>query len=75
MGLNERTAIVAPASTGLIDPRTGKPVGADDGFFVGLNDELSDKGFLVTATEDLVVWARTGSLMWMTSGWPAARSR
>mgnify|MGYP003326209864 CR=1 FL=1 len=51
-----------------IDPRTGKPVGADDAFFTGLNDELADKGFIVTSTEDLIVWARTGSLMWMTFG-------
>ena len=34
---------------GILDPRTGKPVGADDPFFAGLNDELADKGFLVTA--------------------------
>src|SRR6202162_6219851 len=59
---------MAPAGTGLIDPRNGRPVGADDGFFVGLNDELSDKGFLLTATEDLIIWARTGSLMWMPFG-------
>ena len=51
-----------------IDPRTGKPVGSDDPFFVGLNDELADKGFIVTATDDLITWARTGSLMWMTFG-------
>ena len=43
MGLGERASALAPAGTGLIDPRTGRPVGADDGFFVGLNDELSDK--------------------------------
>src|SRR5256714_8490007 len=64
----ERMSLVAPASTGILDPRTGKPVGADDGYFVGLNNELADKGFLVTATDELVTWARTGSLMWMTFG-------
>ena len=26
------------------------------------------KGFLVTTTEDLFTWARTGSLWWMTFG-------
>src|SRR5947209_17381302 len=67
MALSGRT-VVAPATTGILDPRTGRPVGADDSFFVGLNDELSDKGFLVTAADDLVTWARTGSLMWMTFG-------
>ena len=33
-----------------------------------LNRELSDKGFLVTSTADVVNWARTGSLHWMTFG-------
>jgi NADH-quinone oxidoreductase subunit B len=61
-------SLVAPAATGHLDPRTGKPVGADDRYFVGLNNELADKGFLVTATDDLITWARTGSLMWMTFG-------
>src|SRR6202008_3006160 len=49
-------------------PRTGKPVGADDALFAGMNQELSDKGFLVTASDDLIIWARTGSLMWMKFG-------
>ena len=31
-----------------------------------LNAELQDKGFLLTSTEDLINWARTGSLHWMT---------
>ena len=46
MGLSERPA-VARAASGILDPRTGKPVGADDPYFVDLNEELSDKGFLV----------------------------
>ena len=33
-----------------------------------INNELADKGFLVTTTDDLINWARTGSLMWMTFG-------
>ena len=31
-------------------------------------EELADKGFLVAAADDLIIWARTGSLMWMTFG-------
>ena len=27
-----------------------------------LNAELQDKGFLLTSTEDIINWARTGSL-------------
>src|SRR5215472_11295635 len=68
MGLAERSPAVAPPGRGLVDPGTGRPLGADEGFFVGLNQELSDKGFLVTSAEDLIAWARTGSLMWMTFG-------
>src|ERR1700710_1504528 len=71
MGLTpQRSAVVARSATGILDPRTGKPVGADDNFYVGLNDELADKGFLVTTADDLIIWARTGSLMWMTFGLP-----
>ena len=33
-----------------------------------LNRELQDKGFLLTSTEDVINWARTGSLHWMTFG-------
>ena len=32
------------------------------------NNQLQDKGFLVTSTEDIINWARTGSLHWMTFG-------
>src|SRR5260221_12803787 len=67
-GIDEPMSVVAPAPKGILDPRTGKPVGADDVFFRGVNAELADKGFLVTAADDLVTWARTGSLMWMTFG-------
>lgn len=38
------------------------------GPFDALNAELGDKGFLVTNSQALVTWARTGSLMWMTFG-------
>ena len=33
-----------------------------------LSRDLQDKGFLVTSTEDVINWARTGSLHWMTFG-------
>ena len=51
-------SIRAPASRSAPTTRT----------FVGINDELADKGFLVAAADDLIDWARTGSLMWMTFG-------
>ena len=43
--------------------------GADRDFATAeFNAELQDKGFLVTSTADMVNWARTGSLHWMTFG-------
>src|SRR5881394_3684863 len=59
---------IAPAPQGILDPATGRPVGANDPFFLEVNHELSDKGFFVAAADDLITWARTGSLMWMTFG-------
>ncbi len=68
MGLTTAKPLIAEQPKGIIDPNTGKPVGADDPFFLEVNDELADKGFLVTSTDNLIQWARTGSLMWMTFG-------
>jgi NADH-quinone oxidoreductase subunit B len=69
MGLNDSTqTLVAPKPKGIIDPNTGRPVGADDPYFGEMNSELSDKGFLVTSSESLITWARSGSLMFMTFG-------
>ena len=66
MGL-ESTA-VAPIGRTILDPASGRSTGVDDIFFKGLNNQLADKGFLITAADDLITWARTGSLMWMTFG-------
>ena len=62
------STLIAPTPKGVIDPNTGKPVGQDSPVFGEINDELADKGFIVTSTDDLINWARTGSLMWMTFG-------
>ena len=42
--------------------------GNDDPFYTGLSDQLADKGYFTAAADDLITWARTGSLMWMTFG-------
>jgi len=39
-----------------------------DKFFEQVDLELGEKGFLVAAADDIITWARTGSLMWMTFG-------
>jgi NADH-quinone oxidoreductase subunit B len=66
MGLD--TTGAAPAGNTLLVSGTGKLARADDPFFTGVSDQLADKGFLVTTADDLITWARTGSLMWMTFG-------
>jgi NADH-quinone oxidoreductase subunit B len=44
------------------DPKTHDP------FFDGVSQNLADKGFVTAGLDDLITWARTGSLMWMTFG-------
>ena len=62
-----RMGLSAPADKPLVT--AGRPLArADDPFFLEVNNELADKGFLVTTADDLINWARTGSLMWMTFG-------
>ena len=46
----------------------GYKPGNDDPFYSGLSDQLADKGYFTAAADDLITWARTGSLMWMTFG-------
>ena len=41
---------------------------ADNPYFQGLNEEMAAKGFVVTSVDNLINWARTGSLWWMTFG-------
>ncbi len=39
-----------------------------DKFFEFVNTELGERGFLTTSLDDVITWARTGSLMWMSFG-------
>ena len=52
----------------LIAVRTDKAGPAVDPFFTNVKSQLSDKGFLVATADNLIAWARTGSLMWMQFG-------
>jgi len=60
MGLIQPTLEKEGKAGGLISP------GATS--FGLFSDELADKGFLLTTADDLINWARSGSLMWMTFG-------
>ncbi len=44
------------------------PVDPNDPFFLAAREALDEKGFLIARADDLITWARTGSLMWMTFG-------
>ncbi len=39
-----------------------------DPYYEDFAEQMASKGFLLTASEDLINWARTGSLHWMTFG-------
>src|ERR1700720_4844501 len=52
----------------LIAAHRGNAGAAVDPFFTNVKTELSDKGFLVASADNLIAWARTGSLMWMQFG-------
>ena len=52
----------------LLTARPARPAGANEPSFADFKGELADKGFLVAAADDLIAWARTGSLMWMQFG-------
>ncbi len=60
--------VAAGAAARVARPEGGALVKPNDPFFSSLSDELADKGFIVAAADDLITWARTGSLMWMTFG-------
>jgi NADH-quinone oxidoreductase subunit B len=39
-----------------------------DPYFDRISGQLADKGYVTAALDDVITWARTGSLMWMTFG-------
>ncbi len=60
--------IIKPNSPATAGVENGFLVKPDDPFFTGVSDALADKGYIIAGSEDLITWARTGSLMWMTFG-------
>ena len=39
-----------------------------DKFFEAVNTQVGEQGFVTTSLDDVINWARTGSLMWMSFG-------
>ena len=80
MGVTNETnsTLIRPQSTllgpnvsgpGAVAPALANTAGPDRDVQVReLSNELQDKGFLLTTTEDIINWARNGSLHWMTFG-------
>jgi NADH-quinone oxidoreductase subunit B len=49
-------------------PGQGLPENTSDPYFLTLRNDWADKGFFKAPVDDLINWARSGSLMWMTFG-------
>jgi NADH-quinone oxidoreductase subunit B len=60
--------VIVPAGAGGRTTVEGYDPKAHDPFFDGVSRQLADKGFITAGVDDLITWARTGSLMWMTFG-------
>ena len=62
MGVENKPDMSSP------DLQSEMSVMEQDAYFKSLQDDLADKGFVITSVEDIIAWARTGSLWWMTFG-------
>jgi len=60
--------VIVPAGGGARSSVEGYNPEAHDPFFDGVSRQLTDKGFVTAGVDDLITWARTGSLMMMTFG-------
>jgi NADH-quinone oxidoreductase subunit B len=60
--------VIVPAGSGARATVEGYDPQKHDPFFDGVSQQLADKGFITAGVDDLITWARTGSLMWMTFG-------
>ena len=68
MGVADNSGLILPAGSGARSTVEGYDPGKHDPFFDGVSQQLADKGFITAGVDDLITWARTGSLMWMTFG-------
>jgi len=60
--------VILPAGSGARSSVEGYDPAVHDKFFEAVSTELNEKGFFVASADDVITWARTGSLMWMTFG-------
>ena len=67
-GQGDQTPRVKSGPSSMADVQHQPPVFEGETAVQSLNKDLQDKGFILTSTEDLINWARTGSLHWMTFG-------
>jgi NADH-quinone oxidoreductase subunit B len=74
MGVSDMNTVATPS--GLLVPAGAAGRAGVQGYdpalhergFEALSGQLADQGFITTALDDVITWARTGSLMWMTFG-------
>jgi NADH-quinone oxidoreductase subunit B len=70
------TGVTTTTANGLIVPAGAAGRSTVQGYdpklhdkgFDALQGQLADEGFVTAALDDVITWARTGSLMWMTFG-------
>lgn len=63
-----RPGLIVSAGAGARSMVEGYDPAVHDKFFEQVNAELGERGFITTSLDDVINWARTGSLMWMTFG-------
>ena len=72
MGVTTSSGLILPNGaaygSGARSTVEGYDPAVHDNFFEAVNVELGEQGFLTTSLDDVINWARTGSLMWMTFG-------
>ena len=67
-GLIVPSAAAVPAGSAARSSVQGYDPRLHDQGFDALQGQLADEGFITAALDDVITWARTGSLMWMTFG-------
>ena len=67
-GNSGASPVLSPYGQGARSTVEGYDPKLHDKFFEAVNTEVTEQGFLTAPLDDVIQWARTGSLMWMTFG-------